>query len=344
MACLSESARRFLAISKNSMTTQNTNHSYQTPSMKLSGLAVALAILASFATANIEAAQQTVDLRSISRFAVLAGSGITSVPTSDIRGDVGVSPSARSTIAGLTPVEVTGSIFAADDPGATAAMLTAAKGDLTTAYNDAAGRTLAPVLVPNADLGGRTLAAGLYKSTGTLNITGDLILDGQGDANAVFIFQVASTLNTAPGSKVLLIGNATAANVFWQVGTSASLATTTQFKGTIMADQSVSLATGARLDGRALARIGAVTLDANRIISPGLQMLPPWFGLTTRAANGNVTLTINNTPGLALTLQTSPNLIDWTTLPTPVFSTTPATFVDTTATAGPKRFYRAFYP
>jgi hypothetical protein len=223
-------------------------------------------------------------------------------------------------------------------------MLTQAKGDLTTAYNDAAGRTLAPVLVPNADLGGRTLPAGLYKSTGTLNITGDLTLDGQGDANAVFIFQVASSLTTAPGSKVILIGNATAGNVFWQVGTSASLATTTQFKGSILADQSVSLATGAVLDGRAMARIGAVTLDSNRIVTPGLQVLPPWFGPTTRALNGNVSLIITNTPGLALTLQTSPNLTNWTTLPTPIFNATPATFIDTTATLEPKRFYRAFYP
>ena len=326
------------------MTTRNQNQSYQFQAINLRAVAIALTIFAGLAAGDAEGAQETVNLRSTSRFAVLAGSGITSVPTSDIRGDVGVSPSARSTIAGLTPVEVTGSIFAADDPGATAAMLTAAKGDLTTAYNDAAGRTLAPVLVPNADLGGRTLAPGLYKSTGTLNVTGNLTLDGQGDANAVFIFQVASTLNTAPGSKVILIGNATAGNIFWQVGTSASLATTTEFKGTIMADQSVSLATGATLDGRALARIGAVTLDANRIVTPGIQVLPPWFGVTTRAANGHVTLTITNTPGLALTLQTSPNLTDWTTLPTPVFNVSPASFVDTTATAEAKRFYRAFYP
>jgi hypothetical protein len=316
----------------------------QTHQNSLATRFIAIALFAGVSVQEIDGAQATVNLRSTSRFAVLAGSGITSVPTSDIRGDVGVSPSARSTIAGLTPVEVTGAIFAADDPGATPAMLTAAKGDLTTAYNDAAGRTLAPVLVPNADLGGRTLAPGLYKSTGTLNITGDLTLDGQGDANAVFIFQVASQLTTAPGSKVILIGDATAANIFWQVGTSAALATTTQFKGTILADQSVSLATGATLDGRAMARIGAVTLDANRIITPGLQVLPPWFGPTTRAANGHVSLTIANTPGLALTLQTSPNLIDWTTLPTPVFNVTPASFVDTTATAEGKRFYRAFYP
>jgi hypothetical protein len=325
-------------------TTHKLHSNPHTSSTPIRTFGIILSAVAALLTHDLRAAQATVDLRSTSRFAVLAGSGVTSVPTSAIQGDVGVSPSARSTIAGLTPVEVTGSIFAADDGGATAVMLTTAKGDLTTAYNDAAGRTLAPVLVPNADLGGRTLAPGLYKSTGTLNVTGDLTLDGQGDANAVFIFQVASALTTAPGSKVILIGRASAANIFWQVGTSAALGTTTQFKGTIMADQSVSLATGATLDGRALARIGAITLEANRIVSPGLQLLAPWFGPFARAVNGDISLIITNTPGLALTLQTSPNLTDWTTLPTPVFAQTPASFIDTTAKSEPKRFYRAFYP
>lgn len=218
----------------NMITTHNV-HSIQHPaSTPIRTFLILLSAVTALLVHDLKAAQPTVNLRSTGRFAVLAGSGITSVPTSDIRGDVGVSPAARSTIAGLTPVEVTGSIFAADDGGATAVMLTTAKGDLTTAYNDAAGRTLAPVLVPNADLGGQTLAPGLYKSTGTLNVTGDLTLDGQGDANAVFIFQIASTLTTAAGSKVILVGSASAANVFWQVGTSAALGTTTQFKGTII--------------------------------------------------------------------------------------------------------------
>jgi hypothetical protein len=326
------------------ITTHIVHSNPHTSSTPIRTFGIFLSVVAALLVHDLRAAQATVDLRSTSRFALLAGSGVTSVPTSAIQGDVGVSPSARSSIAGLTPVEVTGSIFAADDGGATAVMLTTAKGDLTTAYNDAAGRTLAPVLVPNADLGGRTLAPGLYKSTGTLNVTGDLTLDGQGDANAVFIFQVASALTTAPGSKVILIGRASAANIFWQIGTSAALGTTTQFKGTIMADQSVSLATGATLDGRALARIGAITLEANRIVSPGLQLLAPWFGPIARALNGDVSLMITNTPGLALTLQTSPNLTDWTTLPTPVFAQTPASFIDTTAKLEPKRFYRAFYP
>src|SRR5436305_14847603 len=98
--------------------------------------------------------------------------------------------------------------------------------------------------------------------------SGDLTLDAEGDAIAVFIFQIATTLTTSAARQVFLIGSAKAANVFWQVGTSATLATTTGFKGTIMADQSITLGTGATLDGRALARIGAVTMDGNTITIP----------------------------------------------------------------------------
>jgi hypothetical protein len=181
---------------------------------------------------------------------------------------VGLSPAARSKITGLTLVEVTGTIFAADDGGAVAVMLTQAKGDLDTAYEDAAGRSLGAVDVANADLGGRTLAPGLYKSSGTLSVTGNLTLDAKGDPNAVFIFQSASSLNTAPGSQIILAGEASATNVYWQVGSSATLGTGSIFKGTILADQSVSLATGATLEGRALARIGAVTLESNAITLP----------------------------------------------------------------------------
>ena len=232
--------------------------------IKRSLLGLALALFA----VGLQAAQAPVDLRSTSRFAVLAGSGVSSVPFAAIKGDVGLSPAARSKITGLTPGEVTGSIFAADDGGAVAVMLTQAKADLTAAYNDAAGRSLGAVDVAGADLGGRTLAPGLYKSSGTLAVTGNLTLDAQGDSTAVFIFQMASSLNTASGSKVILIGGANAANIFWQVGSSATLGTTSSFKGTIMADQSVSLATGATLDGRAMARIGAVTMQGATVTAP----------------------------------------------------------------------------
>jgi hypothetical protein len=147
---------------------------------------------------------------------------------------------------------------------------TNAKLDLTTAYNSAAGRTLAPVSV-SGNLGGRTLYPGLYKSPSGLAISsGDLTLDAQGNSNAVWIFQMASTLTTTSGRKVILSGGAKATNVYWQVGTSATLGTTSVFKGTIMADQSITMNTGASLEGRVLARIGGVTLIGNTIVKPVL--------------------------------------------------------------------------
>jgi hypothetical protein len=138
-----------------------------------------------------------------------------------------------------------------------------AKASLLIAYNDAKGRTTAPITVAG-DLGGRTLTPGLYKSTSTLAITGTLTLEGAG----VYIFQVGSALNVASGGTVVLSGGATAENVFWQVGSSASLGTTADFQGTIMALASVTLGTGARLNGRALALNGDVTLESNSVTVP----------------------------------------------------------------------------
>jgi uncharacterized protein (TIGR03437 family) len=149
--------------------------------------------------------------------------------------------------------------------GVTAAQAIA---DLTTAFGDAAGRTVGPITAAG-NLGGQTLAPGLYKSTSSLAISsGNLTLDAQGNANAVFIFQMASTLTTTTGLQVILTGGAQAANIFWQVGSSATLGTNSIFQGTIMADQSITLTTGATLNGRALARIGGVTLQSNAVTKP----------------------------------------------------------------------------
>jgi hypothetical protein len=214
----------------------------------------------SFTTSALTSDQQAVALGAAGAFAVLAGSTVTNTGPTAVTGDLGVSPG--SAVTGFPPGTRTGALHAGD---ATSAQ---AMADLTTAYNDAAGRTLAPVTVAG-NLGGLTLPPGLYKSTSSLAISsGDLTLDAQGDANAVFIFQMASTLTTTSGRAVVLSGGAKSANVFWQVGTSATLGTTSVFKGTIMADQSIALKTGANLNGRALARIGAVTLDANSVVLP----------------------------------------------------------------------------
>jgi hypothetical protein len=148
-----------------------------------------------------------------------------------------------------------------------------AQGDLTTAYNYAAAAPGGAVLT--ADIGGETLAPGVYKTTSaqpSLGITGDLTLDGGGDSNAVWIFQIVSSLTTAAtNSQVILTNGATAQNVFWQVGSSATLGTTTTFAGSIMAQASVTLGTGATLNGRALARTGAVTLLSNPVNVPPCQ-------------------------------------------------------------------------
>jgi hypothetical protein len=190
----------------------------------------------------------------------LAGSTVTNPGPTILNGDLGVSPG--TAVTGFPPGIVHGTIHAGDSAAAQAKL------DLTTAYNDAAGRSTSPITV-SGNLGGQTLAPGLYKSTSSLAISsGDLTLDAQGDANAVFIFQMASTLTTTVGRQIILSGGAKAANVFWQVGTSATLGTNSVFQGNILADQSITLTTGATLNGRALTRIGAVALDSNAITTP----------------------------------------------------------------------------
>ena len=215
--------------------------------------------------------QATVNLRTTSGFVILAGSLVSNIPTSAVTGDIGLSPAARSFITGFGLAEVSGTIYAADDisPAGVPAMLTAAKGDLTTAYNDAAGRTSTDMVALSGNLGGLTLTPGLYKSGGSLEISsGDLTFDAKGDANAVFILQIATTLSTTSGRKVILAGGAKAANIFWQVGTSATLGTTSVFKGNILADQSISVNTGATIEGRLFARIAAVTLAGDALVKP----------------------------------------------------------------------------
>ncbi len=216
----------------------------------------------SFTTSTSSSAcgQLTVVLLTAGNFAVLAGSTVTNTGSSTVTGDVGVSPG--TAIVGFPPGNIIGSTHGGDAVAAQAQL------DLTTAYNDAAGRTLCPVSVAG-NLGGQTLTPGLYKSTSGLEISsGDLTLDALGNASAVFIFQIASTLDVSPGMHVILAGGAQAANIFWQVGTSATLGTGSTFIGTIMSDQAVSLSTGATLNGRALARIAAVTLDAAVVTKP----------------------------------------------------------------------------
>lgn len=202
-----------------------------------------------------------VPLASAGTFVVLGGSTVTNTGLTVVSGgDLGVSPGAA--VVGFPPGVVNGGVIHAGD--ATAAT---GQSDLTIAYNDAAGRTTGAVSV-SGDLTGLTLAPGLYTSTSSLAISGALTLTALGNPDATFIIQMASTLTTSPGSQVILSGGARASNIIWQVGSSATLGTNSVFKGTILADQSITVNTGARVDGRVLARIGAVTLDTNAIAAP----------------------------------------------------------------------------
>jgi len=214
-------------------------------------------------------AQTPVTLGTSGNFSVLAGSTVTNTGPTIVTGNVGVS--AGSAVTGFPPgIVVGGAIHAAD------AVAAAAQNDLTTAYLDAAGR---PFVTFNAggDIGGQTILPGVYRSiSSTLGITGIVTLNGNGNPNAVFIFQIPSALTTAAGNSfVNLIGGAQASNVFWQVGSSATLGTGTVFNGTILAQASVTLTTAAVLNGRALARVGAVTLDTNAVTNPGPAGVPP---------------------------------------------------------------------
>jgi len=243
---------------KNERSKMKNNFVNKNKTLNVWGTAVGLAVALMFAPHGATAAEAPVALGSASTFVVLAGSTVTSTGGTTVNGDLGISPG--STLTGAPTVNGTTHLA---DPAAAAAQL-----DLTTAYNDAAGRTVGAVTLAG-NLGGQTLTPGLYKSTSSLEISsGDLTLDAQGDANAVFIFQMGSTLTTTSGRQVILSGGAKAANIFWQVGSSATLGTSSVFKGNILALTSITLQNGATVEGRLLARTAAVTLDNNTITQP----------------------------------------------------------------------------
>jgi Ice-binding-like/Bacterial Ig-like domain len=228
------------------------------------GIALVANFVWTFTTSATCLPPGSITLGAACSFGILAGSTVTNVPgtATTVSGDVGVSPG--TAITGFGPASITGMFHSNDS------VAMAAQADLLTAYNAAAGAAGGAVLP--ADIGGQTLPPGIYKTTSaqpSLGITGTLTLDAGGDPNAVWIFQIVSTLTTAANnSEVIPINGADFHNVFWQVGSSATLGTFTIFKGTIMAQTSITLTTGATLYGRALAQTGAVTLDGNTVVVP----------------------------------------------------------------------------
>jgi len=205
------------------------------------------------------AAEAKVGLGTSDSYSVLAGQTVTNTGSSVLSSDLGVSPG--TAITGFPPGISLGTAHAGDAEAAQA------QSDLTIAYDDAAGR--APTALVAGDLVGQTLVGGVYKSSGPLSVTGTLTLDAQGDPNTVFIFQSASTLITGSNSSINLINGAQACNIYWQVGSSATLGTSSDFKGSILALTSISVNTDSTVEGRAMARNGQVSLDNNVFTAPG---------------------------------------------------------------------------
>ncbi len=255
----------------------------------------ATALVALFATgllvtlvAGASAAATAVPLGTADSFAVLAGAGITNTGPTTINGDIGTFPT--TTITGSALITLNGTNHAGDGVTQTA------KTDLVTAYNTAAGQ--GPTTPIAADLGGQILVSGVYNSASSIGLSGTLTLNAAGNPNAVFVFQAASTLTTASGSQVSLINGAQACNVFWQIGSSATLGTGSSFRGTILAMQSITATTGSTIIGRLLARNGAVTLDTNSITRPTCAA-----GTTTTATTAATTTAATTT---ARTTTTTP--------------------------------------
>jgi hypothetical protein len=234
-----------------------------------------------FAT-GADAAATPVLLGTSGSFAVLAGAGITNTGSTTLNGDIGTFPT--TSITGTATLTVNGTNHGGD------AVAQQAKTDLVTAYNSAAGE--GPTSPIAANLGGQTLTPGVYNSASSIGLTGALTLNAGGNPNAVFVFQAGSTLTTASGSQVNLINGAQSCNVFWQVGSSATLGTGSSFRGTILALTSITVTTGVTIDGRVLARNGAVTLDTDTFTRPACAASTP----TTTSTSTTSTPTATSAP------------------------------------------------
>jgi hypothetical protein len=241
------------------------------------GAMLTVALMMPVAAAS-QSSPAPVNLGTAGNFAILAKTGISTTGVTSITGEVGVSPAAATYITGFglimdpsgtfsTSTLVVGRVYAADYTSPTPTIMTAAVGDMETAYTDAAGRTSPDYTeLYVGDITGQTLTHGLYKwSTGVLVSAGGVTISGT--ASDVWIFQIAQNLELANGAMVTLSGGAQASNIFWQVAGQVTLGTTAAMKGIILCQTAIVMSTGATLNGRALTQT-AVTLDASTVTSP----------------------------------------------------------------------------
>jgi hypothetical protein len=222
---------------------------------------IALAVTLALAAVPVAAQASAVNLATASPFVVLGGSTVTNTGPSVLNGGLGLSPG--TSLTGFNEAVVNGAIHEND------AVAAQAQSDLTTAYNVAAGQPISPGNdLTGIDLGNQKLTAGAYGFSTSAQLTGQLTLDAQGDPNAQFVFVIGSTLTTASASSVVLVNGASPCNVYWKVGSSATLGSTTAFEGNLMSLASISVNNGATVLGRLLAREGAVTLINDVLSTP----------------------------------------------------------------------------
>jgi hypothetical protein len=239
----------------------------------MAGVSLASNSVSSFTTGGSATARAVVNLGTAADYVVLAKTAITNSATSNITGDLGISPAATSYITGFaltnstgfaTSSQVTGKLYAADMAAPTPTNLTTSINNMTTAYNDAAGRTLPDFIELGAgNIGGKTLTPGLYKWAGNVTVPSSIVISG--GANDVWIFQIAGNLNLSSAVNITLTGGAQAKNIFWQVAGAVTLGTTSHFEGVILSMTGIILQTGATFNGKALAQT-AVVLDGNTLV------------------------------------------------------------------------------
>src|ERR1017187_8173648 len=297
------------------------------------GLVLAVGLMTPHRTL-LAAGPAPVNLRSAAHFTILATATATTTGGGIINGDVGLYPVGSQ---GIPTNQIHGTVYNGDTNGIAAQ----AELDLTAAIIAASPAQLPGGINAGAELGSQTLVAGVYQSpSGSYGITGDLTLFGGPDD--VWVFQMASTLTVAVSGRVILTGGAQARNIFWQVGSSATLGTSSVFKGTIMAYASITMNASSTLEGRALAQNGAVTFNGDGG-SLSIPAAPIFIGISRTLTNATVVL--NTSPYFLVTLQSNPNLspTNWTTMATNYPVTNVWTFTDTNATpTAIQRFYRAF--